>query len=279
MSKKEVATLNSTAVGQVIDYGDYAGGGFEGQTNADIAIPFINVLQALSPQLEKIDGAKAGMLINTVTEEVFKSDEGVLFIPALTQHVFVEWVPRDKGGGFVGVHASNSDIVARARASAAKKAEETGKDDFGKLNTDSGNQLIETFYVYGVLADDVAPLGMAVLAFTSTKIKVYKKFNTKVRTHLVPTANGGRVNPPLFANLTRIKSFKDKNPKGEFYNFELVPAVGGDLKASLLAPSDPRFVAAVDCKKMVESGVARAAFESQATSGDDSAAGGDKVPF
>lgn len=266
-SGTEVAARASTAVGQVIDYGEYAGAGFEHQTRDDIAIPFIAVLQALSPQLEKLEGAKAGMLINTVTEELFKGDEGLLFVPAVTQHVYVEWVPRAKGGGFVAIHEINSDVVKQALAESK---------EFGKLRVGE-NDLMETFYVYGVLVDEEQPLSMAVLAFTSTKIKVYKKFNTKVRTHLVPTADGRRVNPPLFANLTRIKSFKDKNPKGEFFNFELVPA-HGDLKSSLLPPTDPRFVAAVDCKKLVESGAARAAFESQAAGGGEDGEDG-KIPF
>lgn len=263
---KALAEKKSTAVGPVIDYGDYAGKGFEGQTRADISIPFVTVLQALSPQVESMEGAKAGMLFNTVTEELTDGKDGVLFVPAVTQHVFVEWVPRTKGGGFVAIHQINSDVV---------KAAQEGTKERGKLSTEAGNDLIETFYVYGVLCDDVAPLGMAVIAFTSTKIKVYRKFNTKVRSHLVATASGGRVNPPLFANLSRLGSFKDSNEKGDFYNFAVTPAVGNDLKASLLAVDDPRFLAAIDCKKMVESGLAKAAFESQ----NGESTGGEDIPF
>lgn len=279
MSKNEVAARASTAVGAVVDYGEYQGQGFEHQSQKDIAIPFIAVLQALSPQVEKMPGAKAGMLYNTVTEELHKSEEGLLFIPAVTQHCYVEWVPRAKGGGFVGIHAMDSDVVKQA----TEDSKEFGRLKVGKLaegtapKDDPRNDLMETFYIYGVLADDTNPVGMAVLAFTSTKIKVYKKFNTKVRTHLVQVPSGARINPPLFANLTRVRSFKDKNPKGEFYNFELVPAVEGDLKKSLLNIEDPRFQAAVDCKKAVESGVARAAFDTQSKAGDGDSE--EKIPF
>lgn len=274
-SKQEVAAAKTTAVGAVIDYSEFSGQGFEGQTRADLSIPFIGVLQALSPAVEKLNGAKAGMLINTVTEELFDTKDGITFVPAVTQHVFVEWVPRNKGGGFVGIHAINGEVVKKAQATAAAEAEKTGKDTGFLLTTEAGNDLIETFYVYGVQTDGDAAVGMAVIAFTSTKIKVYKKFNTKVRTHLVALADGRRVNPPLFANLVRISSFKDKNNKGEFFNFQLSPAEGGDLKASLLKTDDPRFLAAVDCKKLVESGAARAAFDTQ--SGDD--AKGEDIPF
>jgi hypothetical protein len=272
---KEVSKAVSAAAGQAQalrvfeGYEEYAGKGFEGQSRDDLAIPFIAVLQALSPAIEKLPGAKAGMLMNTVTEELYAPDLGVLFVPALTKHCFVEWVPRKAGGGFVAVHELGSEAVTKARAAST---------EFGSFKVGE-NDLVETYYIYGVLCDEAVPVSMAVIAFTSTKIKVYKKFNTKVYTHLVPTPDGRRINPPLFANLVRVRSFKDSSPKGEFYNFELVPAVGGDLKASLLAPTDGRFQAALDCKRLVESGAARAAFESQGEAGQEANAGAKEAPF
>lgn len=276
---KQVASRAPTTVGEVIDYGNFAGQGFEGQSQADISIPFITVLQGLSPQVERIDGAKVGMLINTVTEELYKGDEGLLFVPALTQHVFVEWVPRAKGGGFVGVHPITDEAVVKATELARVRNAEikaSGKDEKRvQARLDNGNDVIETFYIYGALCDEELPLGMAVIACTSTKIKAYKKFNTRVRTHLVSTPSG-RVNPPMFANLTRLLTTKEKNSQGEFYNFDFQPA-NGSLKDSLLRTDDPRFLAAIDVKKMVESGKARAAFESQDAAGGDSPS--EKTPF
>ena len=261
---KDVAEKKSTDV-VVGGYDDYAGQGFEHQSRDDLAIPFLGVLQGLSPQIETIDGAKPGMLFNTVTEEVESGKDGVLFVPAVTQHCFVEWVPRDAGGGFVAIHEVNSDVVKEAKA---------GADEYGKYKV-GDNDLIETFYIYGVLVDETDALGMAVVAFTSTKIKVYKKFNTKVRTFRVKLDDGRMIPPPLFAHLTRITTVKESNNKGDFYNFSLVPA-NGSLQESLLATDDPRFQAAAECKRLVESGVARAAFES---AGDGSETGDDDIPF
>lgn len=229
-------------------YADFDGMGFENQTREDITVPFIKVLQGLSPELDTIAGAKPGKLINSVTNELADS---LMFVPATTSHVYVEWVPRTQGGGFVAVHELHSPTVASAKATA---------EGFNTLKTERGNDLIETFYMFGVLCDERQPLGMAVLAFTSTKIRVYKRFNTRLQTFTLVQPDGRKVRPPLFAYLCKVGTTKEKNAKGDFYNFVLDPA-GHDLPSSLLAPTDPRFAMAAECKRLVDSGRAVAAHE------------------
>ncbi len=274
-SKKDKALTVKGAAGeiQVGDYADYEGGGFENQTAADLAIPFLAILQGLSPQVKEVDqggieGARPGMIFNTVTEEMKPGKEGVLFVPAMTQHVFVEWVPRDAGGGFVAVHDPQSEIVTAAKSD----AEEFGKYKVGE------NDLVETFYVYGVAVseDPEGPAELAILAFTSTKIKIYKRWNTKLSMFTLPKKGGGKMRPPMFAHLTRVSSSFEKNNKGEFYNIVMAPA-NGDVKSSLLAPTDPRFEAAVNCKDMVDRGDARASYETQNAGGGEGE--GEDPPF
>jgi len=247
------------------DYGAHEGAGFEHQTREDLAIPFISVLQALSPQIETMVKAKAGMLFNTVTEELLNE---ILFVPATTQHVFTEWVPRDSGGGFVAVYPIDSSIVAEAKARAAES-----EADFGKLKMENGNDLIETFYIYGITCSMEDATGLAVIAFTSTKIKVYKRLNTRLQTFMVKQPDGRKIRPPLYGHLLRITTVGEENKKGKFHNFVIGPATEGNIMKSLLDPADPRFQAAAECKELVESGVARAAYEST-DNGDD-----DKAPF
>jgi len=270
-----VKTASNTDVA-TFDYGTDAGSGFENQTSADYSIPFIGVLQAMSPQVKPEDegglpNARPGMLINTVTEELYEGKKGMEFIPALTEHVFVEWVPRDLGGGFVAVHQIDSQVVSDAKKAAK---------DFGKYRTPAGNDLIETFYVYGIVTQDDEPGEMAVIAFTSTKIKVYKKFNTKIGMFQIKTPSGQKVRPPLFAHRVKLTVTKEKNNKGEFYNFDLNPA-NGTLAESLLPPNDPRLEAARSCKEMVEQGQARASHETQNATGGAAAEGGagEDAPF
>lgn len=243
------------------DYGDMSGQGFENQTTADMAIPFLGLIQKMSPQLDEsdpayIEGAKPGSLFNTITGDLYDGQSGVIVLPCATEHVFTEWVPRDKGGGFAGIHKLDSPVVAEA-----KKA-----GQFGRLtNPENGNDLVETFYMYAMLLDGVDAVDYVtpvVIAFTSTKIKVYRKIMTQLRTvKLSPQ-------PPLFAYRLRVSSVKDKNKHGEFANFRVEPALGAPID-SLVPPkldgeTHPLLIAGSKLKKAVASGAARAAHESQA---------------
>lgn len=260
------------------DYGSDAGAGFENQSGADISIPFLAVLQALSPQCEGEDAkCRPGQLFNTVSEEAVKGSEGVLFVPATTKHVFVEWKPRDQGGGLVNVYEIDDPFVAECKDKAT---------EFGKIKTPTGNDLIETFYVYGVQLDDdgETPVGPLVIAFTSTKIKKYKAWNSRLKM-FAHRKFGLPAAPPLFAHKTRVTTVSDENTKGKFFNFDLKPAVDGDVFKSLLDPSSEALNTARQVREMVATGVARAAYETQDRTGDGkgdasgAAADPEKAPF
>lgn len=257
MAQTEVAKREALAVSK-FDYGADANAGFEGQTSDEMQIPFLALLQALSPQVsgaKKVKGAEAGALFNTVTESLLGSE--VLFVPALREHVFVEWKPRKAGGGFVARHERESEVV-RAAIEAAK--------EFGKYTTPAGNDLVETYYLYGMVVSgtDLEPI---VVAFSSTKIKVFKKWNTQVHMFTVEV-NGKKQRPPRFAHLLKIKTTPQTNAKGTFYNFVIEPA-NGSIKGSLLEPGDPRLQAAKALGEMVAAGKARAAYETQEVGGSE----------
>jgi len=263
----------NTAMAEYGAYADYAGAGFENQTSDDYSIPFLQILQALSPQLQENDSLRQGMILNTVTGEVWDGKKGIAFVPATTQHVYVEWKPRDAGGGFVGIHEVNSDLVNHAKAASA---------EYGKYSTPDGNELIETFYVYGIALDDDGNASEAVLAFSSTKIKKYKGWMTKAKTIQIPLPDGRRIPAPLFAHRYRLKTVSEKNNKGQFFNWDAIAFDGENAQQARLLPDDPLFQSAVNIKSMIEQGKARAAYESQAPgSADEEAqgAGGGKPVF
>jgi hypothetical protein len=213
------------------------------------------------------------MILNTVTGEVWDGKKGIAFVPATTQHVYVEWKPRDAGGGFLGIHEVNSDLVAHAKAASS---------EYGKYNTPDGNELIETFYVYGIALDDDGNASEAVLAFSSTKIKKYKGWMTKAKTIQIPLPDGRRIPAPLFAHRYRLKTVSEKNNKGQFFNWDAITFDGENAQQARLLPDDPLFQSAVNIKSMIEQGKARAAYESQAPgSADEEAhgAGGGKPVF
>lgn len=236
-----------------MDYGDLAGAGFQNQTQEDIGIPFLGILQGLSPQMETVEGAKLGKLINTITNDLYDGKTGVGFVPAVTQHVYVEWVPRDNGGGFVGLHELDSEVVTKARAEGGR---------FGKITLPNGNELLETFYVYGLLVRPDGAVEQSVIAFTSTKIKAYRGWMAKARLVQIVVPGKKPQNPPLFAHRFRLTTVKEKNKEGEYYNFS-VAWDGADALAARLAPSDPLFQEAYQMMKSVSSGSTKAAHDKQ----------------
>lgn len=255
MSKDAVKKQNTDVA--ALDYGADEGIGFEGQTSDDIVIPFISLLQALSPQITEtpVNGARPGMLFNTVTGELY-GDEGVTFVPSVTEHVFMEWTPRKEGGGLVGRHELDSPIVAQAR----EESTEFGK--FAVTRSDSGkNDLIETYYVYGMLLDaENEPVHPVALAFTSTKIKVYRKWNTSLRMFTMKSGDR-KISPPLFAHRCRLTTVQEKNAEGTYFNFAISPADGA-IRDSLLSPDSEAFNAAKGVKDMIGEGTAKPAYES-----------------
>lgn len=248
------------------DYGTDAGAGFEGTSGKDLSIPFLSILQSNSPQVEDENpkGSKPGLLYNTVTRELVNGDEGIVVVPVHKETAYAEWVPRDSGGGFVGLHDPLGDEVKKAlAANCGQRA--------GKLQMANGHELIETHYVYALVLnkEGTETQGFCVLSFTSTKIKPYRDWVTAMYTL--------KGKPPLFANRAIIKTVKQKNEKGSFFNFQIEPLRGSWL-ASLINPKDEvaLLTEAKDFRDMVTSGMAKAAFETQNSTGNGSS---EDAPF
>ena len=254
-NKEVVKEEKSTAI-EAYDYSAYAGVGFEEHTQEDYSVPFLGVIQPTSPIIETNADARPGMLINTVTQDLYDSKTGVVFIPAATQHKFIEWVPRDSGGGFVAVRELNDPVVLKA-----KDEQEFGKYKIDK-NDPKSNDLIETYYVYGILVKEDGSSQQIIIAFTSTKIGTYKKWMTKAQSIQIKLPDDRRIVAPLFSHKYRITTVSLKNAKGTYYNF----VIGYDGKEAIdcrLAPSSQYFQEAEAFRALILSGGVKTAEETQ----------------
>lgn len=279
MASKDVAKADKSSVpAGMHDYGDHAGEGFEGTKGTDLSIPFINLLQSNSPEVEDqtIEGAKAGMMLNTVTGELIP-EAGFVFLPVHKEEAWVEWVPRTRGGGFVQLHDPNGEVVQEAiKANGGSRIPPKGSDGKRVSFKVGENELIETYYMYGLILNDEGTEAdsFAVLSFSSTKIKPYRDWLTSM--YLL------KGKPPIFANRARIKSTKQKNESGTYHNFLISPLRETWVKSLIDPKSEADLLAeAGNFRKMVLSGVARADFNQQqnAATGGDGAAEGEEAPF
>jgi hypothetical protein len=232
------------ALAAVSPYGNLAGAGFQNVKPEDLKTPFIKQLQGMSPEItDGMEGAKLGMFYNTSTGELIPADKGFVAVPIEKVHHYVEWRPREAGGGFVGTHAINSEVVAKAIAL-------NGGNKFGKLKVPSFNQegqstgfndIIESHDVLLMILDETGTKhrdgDTAIFAFTSTKIKACRDWYTKMFTLKMPTDSNGNVQPrpPLFAFRSRFTGFKDpRTAKGVFFSTDIKAFAEGSWMDSLI---------------------------------------------
>ena len=263
----EVTTVSGGAGTDVVtapednyDYGQDAGAGFDNQTGEDVSVPFIVLLQPGSPEVQGEDApAKSGMWMNKTTGEFYSGKDGFSFIPAYTEHLLVEWIPRDAGGGLVDQHAIDSDLARRVRAEqplGAYKHPDMISDDPNKVN-----DLVETFYAYGVMIDPNGFSSPAVISFSSSHIKPYKDWMFRVRSVVIPLPNGGKLTSrqlPLWALSYQFRSLKQEKNGNTWY----VPAIGfagKDASDSRGPPGSALYEAAKGVYEGVSSGRVKAA--------------------
>lgn len=210
MSNIEKRKKNEVAV---IDFKKDAGAGVGTISRTETIIPYVNLLQALSPECTEghekfVEGARAGMLLNTATKDLFSGKDGIVIVPLLKQHVFVEWTPRNKGGGIVARHEPASDLVL-----ATCKADR--RDDKGFLLTETGNHLVETFYLTALLLSgpDAEDGDVVCISFARTKLGPWRKLMQPVYKYSKDF--------PLFAHRIRLRTKPATNKQGQgYFTFE-----------------------------------------------------------
>ena len=252
----------------VIDMSDYAGMGREETRAEDYSIPFLRILQKGSPEVDESEGkyikdAKPGDFLNTVSGHFYSGKVGLKMIPCLFHREYVEWVPRDKGGGFVANYQSDDPIVATAKAGG-------GKNKFD-LMLPNGNQLVDTYYEYVMCGTPDGDVFQAVLSFTSTQTKKVRKWNSLQGQKRLDVGNGRILSdPPSFAFYYHVTTVGEKNDLGTWYGWHVddLPKPGNQVPAA-------EFREALQFYKQVKSGGVKRAAEVS----DDAAAGdSDYIP-
>jgi hypothetical protein len=245
-------------------------------TQDDVAIPFLQVLQSLSPQCVEGDplyneAAKAGMLYNTVTGELMDVRKVPLqIIPITYKSSVIEWITRAQGGGFVKEYAydlkdkfkisrneQNLDII--------QQGSEMGKP---------GNQLnITHTHVFGIVRGEI--IEPAVATMTSTQIKSSKNLNALIKNNPIKTKKG--LVPLRFAHLINASTLMRSNDQGKWFVWDFE-------RVGFLNPKGPVFSAAREFADAMNAGVHKVDYSQQQSEGASAAPGGkgmddEEVPF
>tara|TARA_R110002012_G_scaffold229192_1_gene401749 strand:+ start:135 stop:923 length:789 start_codon:yes stop_codon:yes gene_type:complete len=262
MADKKVAEATAS---DLIPFDDdllSAGTGLEEASADDYAIPFLRVLQSMSPQLKKSDGkyiqgAEEGNLFNTVTETVYDGTQGVALIPCAYKKKFIEWIPRENGGGLVD-DSHPASILKQCK-----------KDDKGRFILENGNQIAETAEYYCIVAQDEGAPEQVLLSLTSSQLGFSRRWNTMLNNARVQNAKGETVPAPMFSYMYNLTTIPQSNDQ---YSW-----MGLSVEKTRPTPM-PLAMAALDFMKAARSGAVEVKQEQEgATASAD--AGEEEVPF
>lgn len=238
-------------------YQQHAGGGFEDLKQTDYAIPFLKILQGLSPELQPdgeqfIEGAAQGDMVNSLTRELFKRAKGVRLIRVAQELKYIEWRPRKAGGGLVAISSTKEEAEAKRQPVLG--------------NPDTDTEIIDTLQIYCLLetADGWQPI---VLSWTKSKMKharrwaflasqvmtsSIKKIVTETGDRDVSGIPGPNRQMAIYAVVWHLTTKSEKNAKGTF--FVPAPTAIGAAGPELLA-------AAVNFRQAITAGAVKVKYE------------------
>ena len=189
-----------------------ANAGSQNMTQEDLALPFLKVLGQLSPEVNKqnakfINEAEPGMIVNSVTKELYDGKKGIEVIPVHYERQYVEW--KDRGatspGAPVAIHKADSDIINTAT-----------RDKNWKDRLPNGNYLENTANHFVILLGK-SP-STALISMRATQLKVSKNWNS-LMLGLKMQGKNGLFTPPTYSHIYNLKTVQMSNDKGTWFGW------------------------------------------------------------
>ena len=181
-------------------------------TQEDLALPFLKVLGQLSPECNKrdakhVEGAEPGMIINTVTGEVYDGVKGIDVVPVHYKRQHIEWQDRGESQGApVKIYDAGDDLPS------------TTRDKFNKDRLANGNYLENTASHFVVILGDSPTT--ALLSMKATQLKVSRKWNSMMM-GLKMQGKNGLFTPPTYSHIYKLKTVQMSNDKGTWFGWDV----------------------------------------------------------
>jgi hypothetical protein len=181
----------------------------------DNFVPLVYVLQTGSRQVIQgpahIEGAIAGsFLMRNAPQPIVDGDSGFVFQPCYFYKDFAEWIPRERGGGLVGMH--------RELPGGVEEIKDPRNPNKIKWRTSAGNEILERRNHLGFVVQDNGSTLAYAIPFTSTGHSVSRNWMTVMQNR---TING--MLPPSYAFLYRFRTRQRSNAQGNWYVSDIQP--------------------------------------------------------
>ena len=208
--KKEEAGLPAELMDDIVAT---AGEGVDYDTS-ELQIPFIRVIQALSPQIKKSDpafikDAGQGDAFNTVTGQFWSGEDGITVIPCFQETKYLEFIPLDQGGGFVGERKVTDPDLANTERNGAKEI------------LPNGHELVKSDQHYCIIVGEDGMHQPAIVDMKSTQLKVSRRWKTQIAMQKVKDSKGQMRTPALYATMWKLSTTEESNQMGTWYNWQV----------------------------------------------------------
>jgi hypothetical protein len=185
--------------------------GYEGITLETMSIPFIKIVQDISPQLKKskpefIPEAEAGMLFNSVSEKLYSPP--LKIVVGKFERYYIEW--KANRGPFVAAHTPE-EVENKMMMSLARD------ENYRLYDPKTGNTFADT-YIYYILMPENVEEGVCILSMTSSGIKEAKKFNRNLMSTMIPGTTKRAL--PYFM-VWGLEVVEMSNDKGSWYGYKI----------------------------------------------------------
>jgi|TARA_R110000796_G_scaffold200719_1_gene316751 hypothetical protein len=183
--------------------------------SSEMEIPFVRLIQALSPQISKkkpeyIEGASMGDIFNNVTKQFWSGEEGITVVPCFQKTAYLEFVPREQGGGFKGEISPSDPILQRTTRSGPKEI------------LPHGNELVKSDQHFCLVLGEDGMYQLAVVDMKSSQLKHSRRWKTQIAMQKVKhPKTGAMVTPAVFATMWKLTSTEDSNDQGEWANYQV----------------------------------------------------------
>ena len=220
MAKKAIATKQdvSGVPSALADMMERDAGRGVSKDAADNMVPLIYVLQAQSPQVLKrnpayIEGAEAGSIwLRGIMDPIVDGEVGIIFQPCFFSKDWVEWIPREDGGGFVGRHPT--------KPGDAERVEDAKNPNREKWVRPNGNQLRETRYHAGLVHGiGSSPLPF-VIPMSGSGHSVSRSWMFLMNSKQLPSG----ATAPSYGQLYKLTTKLRTNAQGEWFTWDVADA-------------------------------------------------------
>lgn len=234
--------------------------------SSEMQIPFVRILQAMSPQLSKkkpeyIEGASQGDLFNTVTNQYWDGEEGITVIPCYQTTKYLEFIPREQGGGFQGEIPANDPVLTKTTREGAREI------------LPNGHELVKSDQHYCLVVDGDGSFQPAVVDMKSSQLKVSRRWKTQIAMQKVKHPKTEQmVTPAVYATMWNLSTTEESNDQGTWGNYQV-------SKVDLVNSRDLLQEAKAFRESIMAGEVKAAADPDHTSTGSSSVDGDNEIPF